>query len=204
MSMLPEGYIGLRILVFRLPSEWKGASVRIRKKNNEEGKESREEEEYEALVGLKRDPYRISALRRRFYNQLSQVAYWTAMGWVLLPRVDPRESRAFATLTRILREYKAEFGFDVTLKVVKIFVPKEQVEEWISENIAVLEKKASEMEAKILQEMDEEKRERKERKLLSLQERIEELRRELETVRKWEESAIAAQILGALDVEKIV
>jgi len=201
---LPEGYVALRLLIFRLPSEWRGASVKFRKKNNEEEKRSEGEESYEALIGLKRDPYRISALRRRFYNQLNNVAYWTSAGWVLLPRVDPRESRAFITLTKILREYKAEFGFDVTLKIVKIFVPKEQVEEWISENIIILEKKAAEMETKILEETDEEKRERKEKKLMSLQERIEELKRELETVRKWEESAIAAQILGALDVEKIV
>ena len=131
--ILAHGLRKVKIVVFELPSEYKGAEVKFDASNRH------------AIIKFSEnvDITKIRTLRRQFYRVLRKYAWRSLIGWVLFRNADMNK------LNNIISALNKELGTERAIYVVESYFPAETLVEWISTYIAEVKMKIEEVQQKI-------------------------------------------------------
>ena len=137
--ILAHGLRKVKIVVFELPSEYKGAEVKFDASNRH------------AIIKFSEnvDITKIRTLRRQFYRVLRKYAWRSLIGWVLFRNADMNK------LNNIISALNKELGTERAIYVVESYFPAETLVEWISTYIAEVKMKIEEVQQKIEEKAEE-------------------------------------------------
>lgn len=161
-----RGLIPVTLIVFDLPSEYKGAKVKLKKV----------EGGFEEVRVLSWKMGKFRTLRSQFYKELRKVAWRSTAGWVLRTASKPDLGTLNSIIARLNK--LAELGEEERIvEFIEVFMPRYYVVKQLQKYIA--EKRASFEEFKRKAEEVKERREQYKRLMASVKE-LEELLKDLE------------------------
>ncbi|MEZ0394083.1 MAG: hypothetical protein ABWK00_03450, partial [Desulfurococcaceae archaeon] len=117
-ALRERGYVKCKLLVFDLPTEYRGAETKY---EVEEGGRVREVKVFAS------EPTVYRSLRRGFYSALHEVAFRTKAGWVLVSEsLGPLEE-----YVKELRKLASEFAVEVVDAYLPIDWTRREAEEYV-------------------------------------------------------------------------
>ena len=168
-----KGLIPATLVVFDLPSEYRGAKTKVKKVGDG----------YEEVRELRADMTKFRTLRSLFYKELRKVAWRSTTGWVMMQYVRKPDLDALNGIVEKLNELAGfEKGEERVVEFIQVFLPRHYVINQLKKYIA--EKKASFEEFKRKAEEVKEKRTQYKR-LVAAMEEVKEIIKDLEAELKY-------------------
>lgn len=161
ITTVPPGMTAVRLLLFTLPSEYRATRTEV----NVSGNVVVETRKMNADVASK-----IRALRVKFYDYLSRIAYRFHDVWALYSDVTEKDLRKLIEITDEIEDVLKNAGIDAYAEVVVVpaLIPRDYLANYLNRYIENVRK-----------EISEEKNERRRRELMQT---LEALMRELKSI----------------------
>ncbi|MHA1594787.1 MAG: hypothetical protein ACTSXX_08600 [Candidatus Baldrarchaeia archaeon] len=137
--VMKHGLKKVRLVVFELPSEYKGAQVKFDLSNRH------------AIIKFNDeiDITKIRTLRRAFYRILNEMAWRSMVGWVLLRDADMRK------LNDVIKALNEELKTERAVYIVESYFPQKVLVQWLSDYIAEVQMRIDEIKEKIEEKAEE-------------------------------------------------
>ncbi len=165
--MREKGFVRRTLVVFDLPSEYRGARVKIRKVDDG----------FEEVRVLSQDFVKFRTLRSKFYTLLRRVAWRSRMGWVLFKASEP-DLREMNKVVEELNKLARLSGVDErVVEFVDVYMPRDYLVRELGRYI--VEKRAS-FEVFKRKAIEAKERRREYRRLVKVVAEVEELLEKLE------------------------
>ncbi len=165
--MREKGFVRRTLVVFDLPSEYRGARVKIRKVGDG----------FEEVRVLSQDFVKFRTLRSKFYTLLRRVAWRSRMGWVLFKASEP-DLREMNKVVEELNKLARLSGVDErVVEFIDVYMPRDYLVRELGRYI--VEKRAS-FEVFKRKAIEAKERRREYRRLVKVVAEVEELLGKLE------------------------
>ena len=194
-----KSFTQVRIIVFELPSEYRGAKTDLRAEKREveaEGDTSEKKKKiYIEERELEYDPNLFRSLRKAFYERLHRIAWKSRIGWILYHDADLSELDPVINRLRHLRE--ALRIYVRPIEIITVLVPRDFVVREINELIKVRENDAEKWKKRAEEAAEEVKKRRYLREAAEARAEVLKLMEETKVLAAVSLDAIEAQITGA-------
>ena len=159
--VMKHGLMKVKLVVFNLPSEYKGSRVQFDMTNRH------------AIIRFSDeiDITKIRTLRRAFYRILNEMAWKSLVGWVLMRDAN------MARLNEVIKALNEELKTERAIYIVESYFPRKVLEEWLADYIVEVKMRIDEIKQKIEEKAEELKTVRR---LKSELKKMEELLKRLE------------------------
>lgn len=163
--MAKHGFMRVKMFVFDLPTEYLGARTKYEKV----GKKYIESK----IFGV--NPAKYRTLRKKFYTLLHKVAFRTPSGWIMY---NEPSRNVLGEIDKVINELNKLSGKRRAVYLMELYLPKDYVEEWITNNIHEIKANIEEIKNRLVNE------ELKKREVKRLEKRLNELLEELKSLEK--------------------
>lgn len=166
-AMARLGYKRVRLVVFDLPTEFKGAETVY----------SKEAGKYVEKKIFSVDPAKYRTLRKKFYNILHRIAYRTPSGWVMFENPSKTDLDELNAVIKALNDLA---GTARTVWIIETYMPRRELVEWLRTYIAQRKANLAEIKRKLEENIEKKTIAKRLRKQLNqLLEEIHRLEQEL-------------------------
>ena len=135
-AMAGLGYKRVRLVVFDLPTEFKGAETVY----------SKEGGKYVEKKIFSVDPAKYRTLRKKFYTILHRIAYRTPSGWVMFENPSKTDLDELNAVIKALNDLA---GTKRTVWIIETYMPRKELVEWLRTYIAQRKANLAEIKRKL-------------------------------------------------------